>query len=129
MLFLHDFTSHAACICCPPHRKEINRVMQDMSRQLLKHMDEVRASERESRDKEAKQIQRLKRELHSMESQLNAEKALHAITKSALQNLEEDCTRLRQQLHNIRRRGYNQDKSVSLSSRILIDLQSEIFCG
>ena len=101
--------------------------MQDMSRQLLKHMDEVRTSERESRDKEAKQIQRLKRELHSMESQLNAEKALHAITKSALQNLEEDCTRLRQQLHNIRRRGYNQDKSVLFSSCILIDLQSGIF--
>ena len=86
--------------------------MQDLSRQLLKHMDDVRASERESREKENKQILHLKRELHSMESQLNAEKALHAITKSALQNLEEDCTRLRQQLHSMRRRGYSQDKSV-----------------
>ncbi|KAK7115731.1 trichohyalin-like [Littorina saxatilis] len=90
--------------------KEMNRVMQDLSRQLLKHMDDVRTSEKGRSERDDKQVQRLRRELSSLESQLNAEKALHTITKNALQALEEDCTRLRQQLHNMRRRGYSQER-------------------
>jgi hypothetical protein len=88
----------------------MNRVMEELSQRLQKQMEEARSGDREGRDRDARQAARLKKELRAVESQLNTEKALHTITKNALQNLEEDCTRLRQQLHSIRRRGYSQDK-------------------
>ncbi|KAL8589102.1 hypothetical protein ACOMHN_017265 [Nucella lapillus] len=91
--------------------KEMNRVMQDLSQQLLKHMDEARTAGRDGQDRDVRsKVGRLKRELHAVESQLSAERALHAITRSALHSLEEDNGRLRQQMTHMRRRGHSQEK-------------------
>ncbi|XP_076465151.1 uncharacterized protein LOC143296965 [Babylonia areolata] len=90
--------------------KEMNRVMQDLSQQLLKHMEEARGAGQDGKDRDSRQLGRLRRELSALESQLNAERALHAITKNAVQSLEEDNARLRQQLHQMRRRGRSHEK-------------------
>lgn len=82
-------------------------VMQDFSKQLLKQMEDART---QGQERDTKQVQKLKQDLRSLETQLNAEKALHSITKNALQNLEEDCARLRQQIHAMRRKGYAHEK-------------------
>lgn len=82
--------------------------MQDFSKQLLKQMEDAKTTQGQERD--TKQMQKLKQDLRSLETQLNAEKALHSITKNALQNLEEDCARLRQQIHAMRRKGYAHEK-------------------
>lgn len=96
--------------------------MQELSRQLLSHIEEVRTTDRDGREVDIKQVQKLKQELQSLESQLNAERILHGITKTSRQHLEEDCARLRQQIHAMRRKGYGHDRYMSESKTCDDDL-------
>ena len=79
----------------------MNRVIQELSRQMTSHLD-AKPSDVKSTDTQT--IQRYKKQLAEVQGELSTEKSLHQITKTSLQALDEDCNRLRQQLHKLRRR-------------------------
>lgn len=82
----------------------MSQLIQNMSRQMQQHIQSQSITDKEKREMEAKQLNKCKKQLNEVESKLNTEKALHQITKSSLQALEEDNKRLRHQLHTLRKR-------------------------
>ncbi|KAL4227673.1 hypothetical protein ACF0H5_013109 [Mactra antiquata] len=82
--------------------QEMNRVIQEISHQMSTHLDATRGN---GKDKNSDSIgTRLRKQLAELQGELNTEKSLHQITKTSLVALEEDCQRLRKQLHSLRRR-------------------------
>lgn len=82
----------------------MNSVISELSRQLQFHIETTRLLDKGDKD-DRELIQKLRRSLLEAESQLNTERALHAVTRSSVQALEEDCSRLRQTISLMRRRG------------------------
>ncbi|XP_060068829.1 myosin-7-like [Ylistrum balloti] len=83
---------------------DLNRLIQDMNRQLHEHMESQKSGGHDSKDRDVKQLSKYKKRVIDLESELSTEKAVHQITKSSLQALEEDNQRLRHQYHAMRRR-------------------------
>ncbi|XP_021365614.1 uncharacterized protein LOC110458296 isoform X2 [Mizuhopecten yessoensis] len=83
---------------------DLNRLIQDMNRQLHEHMESQKSGGQDSKDRDVKQLSKYKKRVIDLESELSTEKAIHQITKSSLQALEEDNQRLRHQYHAMRRR-------------------------
>lgn len=80
----------------------MNRVIQELSHQMQNHLDAKRDV---GTDKNSDSVAtRLRKQLADLQGDLNTEKSLHQITKTSLHALEEDCQRLRKQLHSLRRR-------------------------
>ncbi|KAK3608373.1 hypothetical protein CHS0354_030835 [Potamilus streckersoni] len=81
---------------------EMNHVIQELSRQMQSHLD----SQKQNKDarETPTQTQKLKRQIMDLQGELATERSLHQITRDSLQALEEDCKRLRHQLHVLRRR-------------------------
>ncbi|XP_005105360.1 golgin subfamily A member 4 isoform X2 [Aplysia californica] len=90
--------------------QEMNRVISELSRQLQFHMETSRLMEQGNRDNSSELVHRLRRSLLEAESQLNTERALHQVTRSSMQALDEDCSRLRQMLYAMKRRGTRSEK-------------------
>lgn len=82
---------------------DLNRLIQDMNRQLHEHMESQKSGQ-DPKDRDMKQLSTYKKRVIDLESELSTEKAVHQITKSSLQALEEDNQRLRHQYHAMRRR-------------------------
>ncbi|CAL1534105.1 unnamed protein product [Lymnaea stagnalis] len=89
--------------------EEMNRVMSKLSQQLQFHLETSRLMEHGGQD-DGDLVHKLRKLLLETESQLNTERALHQVTRSSMQALDEDCTRLRQNILAIRRRALNTDK-------------------
>ncbi|GFS23762.1 interaptin-like isoform X1 [Elysia marginata] len=83
--------------------QEMNRVISELSRQLHFHMETSRMLEHGA-GQDSELMHRLRRRLLEAESQLNTERALHQVTRSSMQALEEDCARLRQTLYSAHHR-------------------------
>lgn len=90
----------------------MNRVIHELSRQMQSHLD-AKSSENKTADTQT--IQRYKKQLAEVQGELSTERSLHQITKTSLQALDEDCNRLKQQLHKLRRR----EKSPSVDRWVL----------
>ncbi|XP_060555685.1 uncharacterized protein LOC132716432 [Ruditapes philippinarum] len=82
--------------------QEMNRVIQDLSRQMTTHLDSTRGGDKEKSPESL--VSRLRKQVAEVQGELSTEKSLHQITKTSLVALEEDCQRLRKQLHHYRRR-------------------------
>ncbi|XP_060574001.1 uncharacterized protein LOC132731766 [Ruditapes philippinarum] len=82
--------------------QEMNRVIQDLSRQMTTHLDSTRGGDKEKSPESL--VSRLRKQVAEVQGELSTEKSLHQITKTSLVALEEDCKRLRKQLHHYRRR-------------------------
>ncbi|XP_053406240.1 uncharacterized protein LOC123523252 isoform X2 [Mercenaria mercenaria] len=82
--------------------QEMNRVIQDLSRQMTSHLDSTRGGDKDKSPESL--VSRLRKQLADTQGELSTEKSLHQITKTSLVALEEDCQRLRKQLHQHRRR-------------------------
>lgn len=80
----------------------MNRVIQELSRQMTSHLDSTRGGDKDKSPESL--VSRLKKQLAEAQGELSTERSLHHITKTSLQALEEDCQRLRKQLHHYRRR-------------------------
>ena len=85
-----------------PSRHEMNRVIQELSKQMSSHLDSQKPGNGKNGDTQL--IQRYKKQLSEAQGDLSTEKSLHQITKTSLQALDEDCNRLRAQLQKLRRR-------------------------
>ena len=83
-------------------RHEMNRVIQELSKQMQSHLDSQKPGNGKNGDTQL--IQRYKKQLSEAQGDLSTEKSLHQITKTSLQALDEDCNRLRAQLQKLRRR-------------------------
>lgn len=104
-------------------RHEMNKMIQDMSKQMSMHLESQKVTDKDSKDRDSKVIQRYKKQIHDLNTELQTERALHKITAASLQSLEEDCVRLRQQYQAMRRRNNSaSDKYVQL------DLLGETYC-
>lgn len=84
---------------------EMNKMILDMSKQMSLHLESQKASDKDTKDRDSKTIQRYKKQIHDLNTELQTERALHKITAASLQSLEEDCIRLRQQCQAMRRRN------------------------
>jgi uncharacterized protein YydD (DUF2326 family) len=101
----------------------MNKMIQDMSKQMSMHLESQKVTDKDSKDRDSKVIQRYKKQIHDLNTELQTERALHKITAASLQSLEEDCVRLRQQYQAMRRRNNSaSDKYVQL------DLLGETYC-
>lgn len=86
-----------------------------MSKQMSMHLESQKVTDKDSKDRDSKIIQRYKKQIHDLNTELQTERALHKITAASLQSLEEDCIRLRQQCQAMRRRNNSaSDKYVHL---------------
>jgi len=104
-------------------RHEMNKMIQDMSKQMSMHLESQKVTDKDSKDRDSKVMQRYKKQIHDLNTELQTERALHKITAASLQSLEEDCVRLRQQYQAMRRRNNSaSDKYVQL------DLLGETYC-
>ena len=104
-------------------RHEMNKMIHDMSKQMSMHLESQKVTDKDSKDRDSKVIQRYKKQIHDLNTELQTERALHKITAASLQSLEEDCVRLRQQYQAMRRRNNSaSDKYVQL------DLLGETYC-
>ena len=104
-------------------RHEMNKMIQDMSKQMSMHLESQKVTDKDSKDRDSKVIQRYKKQIHDLNTELQTERALHKITAASLQSLEEDCVRLRQQYQAMRgRNNSGSDKYVRL------DLLGETYC-
>ncbi|KAL5005365.1 hypothetical protein ScPMuIL_018821 [Solemya velum] len=83
---------------------EMGRLIQDLSRKMQDQLELQNSSKHEGKDRDVQTVQRYRSRLSELESELSTEKALHQITQNSLRSLEEDCQRLRHQLHSVRRR-------------------------
>lgn len=93
----------------------MNKMIQDMSKQMSMHLESQKVTDKDSKDRDTKVIQRYKKQIHDLNTELQTERALHKITAASLQSLEEDCVRLRQQCQAMRRRNNSaSDKYVQL---------------
>ena len=103
------------------YRHEMNRVIQELSKQMQSHLDSQKPGSGKNGDTQL--IQRYKKQLAEAQGDLSTEKSLHQITKTSLQALEEDCNRLRAQLQKLRRREKSPvaDRSVfKLEQKVLV---------
>ncbi|VDI58644.1 golgin subfamily B member 1 [Mytilus galloprovincialis] len=82
---------------------DMNKMIHEMSQQMSMHLESQKTSD--SKDQDAKVAQRYKKHIHDLNTELQTERALHKITASSLQSLEEDCVRLRQQCQAMRKRN------------------------
>ncbi|KAK3098699.1 hypothetical protein FSP39_022200 [Pinctada imbricata] len=91
--------------------QEMNKVIQEMSRQMASHFDTQKSPEKiVDKEQVSKVVKKYKRQISDLETDLNTERALHQITRTSLQALEEDCQRLRKQFHAMKRRDHATDK-------------------
>ena len=97
----------------------MNRVIQELSSQMQSHLDAKKSEKGNNSDTQL--IQRYKKQLAEVQGDLSTEKSLHQITKTSLKALDEDCMRLRHQLHKLRRR----DKSPVADKYVLTLLHLE----
>lgn len=81
----------------------MNKMIHEMSQQMSMHLESQKTSD--GKDQDAKVAQRYKKHIHDLNTELQTERALHKITASSLQSLEEDCVRLRQQCQAMRKRN------------------------
>ncbi|CAG2235761.1 unnamed protein product [Mytilus edulis] len=84
-------------------KHDMNKMIHEMSQQMSMHLESQKTSD--SKDQDAKVAQRYKKHIHDLNTELQTERALHKITASSLQSLEEDCVRLRQQCQAMRKRN------------------------
>lgn len=99
----------------PPGRTEMGRLIQDLSCKMQEQLEFQKSSSTEGKERDGQTVQRYRTRLSEIESELSTEKALHQITQNSLRSLEEDCQRLRHQLHSVRRRdAATPDKWVAL---------------
>jgi hypothetical protein len=84
--------------------QDMSKVIQDMSLKMQQHFEGSKERENQ-RAQDLKLVKKYKKQVRELETDLNTEKAVHAITKSSLQALEEDCQRLRKQFLASKRRG------------------------
>ncbi|XP_063435460.1 uncharacterized protein LOC134716406 [Mytilus trossulus] len=82
---------------------DMNKMIHEMSQQMSMHLESQKTSD--NKDQDAKVAQRYKKHIHDLNTELQTERALHKITASSLQSLEEDCVRLRQQCQAMRKRN------------------------
>lgn len=87
----------------------MNHMLSELSHQLQFHIETSRLLGQGGKD-DGELVHRLRRSLLEAESRLNTERALHAVTRSSMQALEEDCTRLRQTILTMRRHGTSKEK-------------------
>ena len=97
----------------------MNRVIQELSKQMQSHLDSQKPGNGKNGDTQL--IQRYKKQLSEAQGDLSTEKSLHQITKTSLQALEEDCNRLRAQLQKLRRR----EKSP-VADRLVLELAQKV---
>ncbi|XP_052225855.1 uncharacterized protein LOC127841237 isoform X2 [Dreissena polymorpha] len=83
--------------------QEMNRVIQELSRQMTSHLDAQRSIGKDGKGAD-NAVTRFRKQLSEVQADLNTERSLHQITRTSLQALEEDCARLRKQLQILRRR-------------------------
>ena len=83
--------------------QDMSKVIQDMSLKIAQHFEGAKERENQ-REQDLKQIKRYKKQVRDLESELSTERAVHSITRSSLQALEEDCLRLRKQFMASKRR-------------------------
>lgn len=88
--------------------QDMSKVIQDMSLKIQQHFEGSKERENQ-REQDLKLIKKYKKQVRDLEGDLNTERAVHSITKSSLQALEEDCQRLRKQFMASKRR----DKSLA----------------
>ncbi|XP_056021651.1 uncharacterized protein LOC125650483 [Ostrea edulis] len=94
--------------------QDMSKVIQDMSLKMQQHFEGSKERENQ-REQDLKLIKKYKKQVRDLETDLNTEKAVHTITKSSLQALEEDCQRLRKQFMASRRRGQSSTEKPSKS--------------
>ncbi|CAG5126139.1 unnamed protein product [Candidula unifasciata] len=90
-------------------RQEMNHVLSELSHQLQFHIETSRLLGQGGKD-DGELVHKLRRSLLEAETKLNTERTLHAVTRSSVQALEEDCTRLRQTILMMRRHGAHKEK-------------------
>lgn len=83
--------------------QDMSKVIQDMSLKIQQHFEGSKERENQ-REQDLKLIKKYKKQVRDLEGDLNTERAVHSITKSSLQALEEDCQRLRKQFMASKRR-------------------------
>ncbi|XP_046583805.1 LOW QUALITY PROTEIN: putative leucine-rich repeat-containing protein DDB_G0290503 [Haliotis rubra] len=103
---------------------EMNRVIQDLSRQMQQHLDSQKSSDKEARDREIKLANSFKKQVATLESELKTERALHQITRSSLKSQEDDNQRLRDQMFALRRKSISPEKKYKSRSEEINDLIS-----
>ncbi|XP_067665526.1 uncharacterized protein [Haliotis asinina] len=103
---------------------EMNRVIQDLSRQMQQHLDSQKSSDKEARDREIKLANSFKKQVATLESELKTERALHQITRSSLKSQEEDNQRLRDQMFALRRKSISPEKKYKSRSEEINELIS-----
>lgn len=83
--------------------QDMSKVIQDMSLKIQQHFEGSKERENQ-REQDLKLIKKYKKQVRDLEGDLNTERAVHSITKSSLQALEEDCQRLKKQFMASKRR-------------------------
>ncbi|XP_048247989.1 uncharacterized protein LOC124115575 isoform X2 [Haliotis rufescens] len=104
--------------------QEMNRVIQDLSRQMHQHMESQKCSDKEARDREIKLANSFKKQVATLESELKTERALHQITRSSLKSQEDDNSRLRDQMFSMRRKSTSPEKKYKSRSEEINELIS-----
>nr|XP_022331625.1 myosin-10-like isoform X6 [Crassostrea virginica] len=94
--------------------QDMSKVIQDMSLKIAQHFEGAKERENQ-REQDLKQIKRYKKQVRDLESELSTERAVHSITRSSLQALEEDCLRLRKQFMASKRRDKSSPDKPSKS--------------
>ncbi|XP_062572417.1 uncharacterized protein LOC134234369 [Saccostrea cucullata] len=94
--------------------QDMSKVIQDMSLKMQQHFEGAKERENQ-REQDLKLIKKYKKQVRDLETDLSTERAVHTITKSSLQALEEDCRRLRKQFMSSRRRDQSSAEKPSKS--------------
>lgn len=102
--------------------QDMSKVIQDMSLKIQQHFEGSKERENQ-REQDLKLIKKYKKQVRDLEGDLNTERAVHSITKSSLQALEEDCQRLKKQFMASKRRDKS---SADKSSKSRMEAINEI---